>query len=474
MQVFAPTAENEVAKNFSSRIASVKPVKTPAFLSREAAVAVLGELEDCGLDMFRDRTGAIWRLDGGKLYREDGDMSWVDDVLATEASKSSEGASRPLTPKAKVDDCPADPAEGNKRDASTGDRKTAWSGKLQSQYKDLEEFEAYDETYGLSKRLGYDSAEAAWNANPTVQGSTDPEDYKVKTAQHDLDWPAWWSAVLQFLGEDAASLTNADEEQARRFWEQKEHPADYADWIKYRKHPKEWAAMPAIARRMAQRKPGQKVRMLPQASIMYGDVAPNAEGTIIGPAGDPANKLVKVKWDDGHTSGVYPKHLTLAQGEAPGSLVTPEVAEGWKGLAKKAQIPSQKDVPVRWPWPEGSKVHSTSRDLSGVLKKIINNFTVEVQFESPEGSFTVPVPVSDLYPCPYREPSKKVASRLAERRNEYLSRKSMHARSPMFPRSTTGGQSGGTFPRPSVTEIEGVLGTRASVRDNTPEHGKTS
>jgi hypothetical protein len=200
---------------------------------------------------------------------------------------------------------------------------------------------------------------------------------------------------------------------------------------------------------MAQRKPGQKVRMLPQASVLYGDVAPNAEGIIVGPAGDPANKLVKVKWDDGHTSGVYPKHLQVAQREVP-----PEPSIGGEDLTKiiakrQAQIPSQKDIPVRWPWPEGSKVHSTSRDLPGVLKKIINNFTVEVQFESPEGSFTVPVPVSDLYPCPYREPSKKAGSRLAERRNEYLSRKTVCAKNAHISRKPDAGVCGGLREAPA-------------------------
>lgn len=54
-----------------------------------------------------------------------------------------------------------------------------WSGKLRRQYSSLAEFREYSETYGLTERLGFKSARAAWVANPTVQGSTDPRDFKV-------------------------------------------------------------------------------------------------------------------------------------------------------------------------------------------------------------------------------------------------------------------------------------------------------
>jgi len=53
-----------------------------------------------------------------------------------------------------------------------------WQGKLQDQYENFEEFESYCETYGIAKRLGYDTPEEAWEANPTVKGSINPEDYK--------------------------------------------------------------------------------------------------------------------------------------------------------------------------------------------------------------------------------------------------------------------------------------------------------
>ena len=53
-----------------------------------------------------------------------------------------------------------------------------WQGKLRKQYASFEEFQSYAETYGLARRLGYRSIRACWDANPTVQGSTDPGDFR--------------------------------------------------------------------------------------------------------------------------------------------------------------------------------------------------------------------------------------------------------------------------------------------------------
>lgn len=49
--------------------------------------------------------------------------------------------------------------------------------KLQSRYKDFEEFEGYCENYNLHKRLGFSTAKKAWKANPLVQSSTFPSDF---------------------------------------------------------------------------------------------------------------------------------------------------------------------------------------------------------------------------------------------------------------------------------------------------------
>ncbi len=52
---------------------------------------------------------------------------------------------------------------------------------LRNNYDSFAEFEQYAKTYGLHRRLGYRSPRAAWNANPTVQGSVVPSDFqKVK------------------------------------------------------------------------------------------------------------------------------------------------------------------------------------------------------------------------------------------------------------------------------------------------------
>jgi len=60
-----------------------------------------------------------------------------------------------------------------------GVRIMAWTGKLQDQYESFEEFEQYDAMYGLAARLGFADAATAWEANPTVGGSTNPDDYGI-------------------------------------------------------------------------------------------------------------------------------------------------------------------------------------------------------------------------------------------------------------------------------------------------------
>ena len=53
--------------------------------------------------------------------------------------------------------------------------------KLRTAYSNFAEFKAYSDTYGLATQLGYKTPEAAWKANPTIQGSIEPSDFrKVK------------------------------------------------------------------------------------------------------------------------------------------------------------------------------------------------------------------------------------------------------------------------------------------------------
>jgi hypothetical protein len=56
---------------------------------------------------------------------------------------------------------------------------TGYQCRLQDNYSSFEEFEGYNETFNLTSRLGFSSAFKAWSANPTIQGSTNPEDFCV-------------------------------------------------------------------------------------------------------------------------------------------------------------------------------------------------------------------------------------------------------------------------------------------------------
>jgi hypothetical protein len=50
-------------------------------------------------------------------------------------------------------------------------------GKLQKMYSSYKEFESYDEMFGLARRLGFDTAQDAWDENPTIQVSVNPDDF---------------------------------------------------------------------------------------------------------------------------------------------------------------------------------------------------------------------------------------------------------------------------------------------------------
>jgi len=64
-------------------------------------------------------------------------------------------------------------------------RITAKSGikgyecKLQDNYGSFGEFEGYSDNYGLAAKLGFKTSEEAWQANPTIQGSTNPDDFRI-------------------------------------------------------------------------------------------------------------------------------------------------------------------------------------------------------------------------------------------------------------------------------------------------------
>lgn len=51
--------------------------------------------------------------------------------------------------------------------------------KLQESYTNYAEFKEYCKTYGIHSRLGYKTMKAAWEANLTIQSSTEPSDLSV-------------------------------------------------------------------------------------------------------------------------------------------------------------------------------------------------------------------------------------------------------------------------------------------------------
>lgn len=60
------------------------------------------------------------------------------------------------------------------------EREAMWRSTLRDNYdNDFGQWLAYSDMYGLAGRLGFTTAEEAWEANPTIQGSTDPQDFMV-------------------------------------------------------------------------------------------------------------------------------------------------------------------------------------------------------------------------------------------------------------------------------------------------------
>lgn len=52
-----------------------------------------------------------------------------------------------------------------------------WKKTLRKNYGTFEEWKSYSEMYGLTARLGFDSAEQAWKENPRIGGSVHPKDF---------------------------------------------------------------------------------------------------------------------------------------------------------------------------------------------------------------------------------------------------------------------------------------------------------
>jgi hypothetical protein len=54
-----------------------------------------------------------------------------------------------------------------------------WQARIQDVYASFSVFADYCFIYNNHARLGFDTPEEAWEANPVIQGSVLPRDYKV-------------------------------------------------------------------------------------------------------------------------------------------------------------------------------------------------------------------------------------------------------------------------------------------------------
>jgi hypothetical protein len=99
-----------------------------------------------------------------------------------------------------------------------------YTERLRKVYSGFKEWEQYDDVYKLAERLGFDSAEEAWDRNPLVTGSSDPRDFKV-VPEHKMKY----GSAQQLKGhiarrkEKEASLPLQDKQKITK-------PASKGDW----------------------------------------------------------------------------------------------------------------------------------------------------------------------------------------------------------------------------------------------------
>ena len=75
-------------------------------------------------------------------------------------------------------------------------------GRLQGNYDNFSEFKSFCETFGLHKKLGYKTSAACWKANPLIQWSVNPDDFRKITLPADPEnmneaRATWARAALQ-------------------------------------------------------------------------------------------------------------------------------------------------------------------------------------------------------------------------------------------------------------------------------------
>ena len=56
---------------------------------------------------------------------------------------------------------------------------TGWQCFLQENYDSFEQWKAYSDVYGLAGKLGFKSPFVAWEKNPLLRGSVNPDDFEV-------------------------------------------------------------------------------------------------------------------------------------------------------------------------------------------------------------------------------------------------------------------------------------------------------
>lgn len=62
---------------------------------------------------------------------------------------------------------------------TTKSGRKGYECKLRDNYGSFDEFEGYSHTFGLAAKLGFETAMEAWQENPTIQGSTNPDDFRI-------------------------------------------------------------------------------------------------------------------------------------------------------------------------------------------------------------------------------------------------------------------------------------------------------
>ena len=122
----------------------------------------------------------IFEAPDGRIYwHERYQVESAAEELVLGKTVMFDGAPENKAPVAKTT-VPGDAAEDDNDKKESSVKRAAWKSRLRDNYdNDFEQFQSYAETYGLLQRLGFSSAEEAWEANPIITGSTDPKDFRV-------------------------------------------------------------------------------------------------------------------------------------------------------------------------------------------------------------------------------------------------------------------------------------------------------